>query len=143
MTDASLPPSSPPADDLAAKTATEYPDGADLVVRTSAHDEGFWDRHPAVERYRVLIAPERAGASDWEVLVWIKPSSEFVAPVDSGEAAPPDRAADLDFVFDTAHDAALLASHPDVIARAEDLQLNEHATGAERRLRLWLADART
>lgn len=143
MTDASLPISPPPTDvpAPAGKTAPTYPDGADLLVRSAAHDEGFWDRHPAVERYRVVVAPEQADATEWRVLVWLKPSSEPLHQ-DAGESAPLDRPADLDFVFDTAHDAAILANHPDVVAKAEDLQVNAHATGAERRLRLWLTEAR-
>jgi len=116
-----------------------YPDGADLGVRAKPHDATFWDRHPAVERYRV-IAPPGAPRDDWTVLVWFKPEAVAGSP-GREPGAPPDRAADLDLTFSTAHDVALLTAHPDVLAYHGDLQVTERADGAERRLRLWLAEA--
>lgn len=138
MTDASLPISPTPVEAPAAKAIPSYPEGADLLVRTAPHDEQFWDRHPAVERYRVVITPERVDDPQWQVLIWLKPT--LAQGLETPEASPPERPADLDLAFDSAHDAELLSGHPDVVARQADLQLNEHATGSERRVRLWLRD---
>lgn len=140
MTDASLPIEPTPVDAPPMKTPPTYPDGADLLVRAATHDEQFWDRHPRVERYRVVITPERVDDAQQQVLVWLKPAAEPVI-AEPALISPPDRPADLDIVFDTVHEAALLADHPDVIARQDDLEVNAHADGAERRLRLWLRKA--
>jgi hypothetical protein len=141
MTDASLPISPTPADPAPTKPAPDYPEGADMMVRVRAHDEQFWDRHPAVARYRVVMTPARVDDPEWQVLLWLNADVEPAQPAPSDPTSPPDRPADLDLVFDTAHDAGLLAGHPDVIASQADLQVNAHADGAERRLRLWLRDS--
>ena len=116
-----------------------YPDGADLVVRSGAHDAAFWDRHPDVERYRITVRTQQEDELS-DVLIWLKPGARLDADqaVEDTLAPPPARPADLDFTFDTSHDPRFLERHPDVIARQWDLQLTDHADGALRRLRLWL-----
>jgi hypothetical protein len=119
--------------------APTYPDGADLLVRSGAHDTAFWDRHPDVERYRITVHEQQDGDQS-DVLVWLKPGVCLDASqgFDDGLPPPPARPADLDFTFDSAHDPGFFERHPDVIARQWDLQLTDHADGALRRLRLWL-----
>jgi hypothetical protein len=127
-----------PAAGSSPTAAPTYPDGADLVVRTGAHDTAFWDRHPDVERYRITVQTQQdSDLSD--VLIWLKPGVRLDAdPVFEDGPEPPERPADFDFTFDTAHDPGFFERHPDVIARRWDLALTDHADGAVRRLRLWL-----
>lgn len=143
MTENSLPISQTPAAAPAEGSPPAYPEGADLLVRAAPHDQQFWDRHPRVDRYRVVVAPEHADDPEWQVLLWLRPSAAPLGSTDQDgdRPPPPGRPADLDLVFDTTHEAALLADHPDVVAAQPDLQVNGLATGAERRLRLWLRDA--
>ena len=116
----------------------DYPEGADLVVRTAATDTAFWDRHPWVERHRLQIRDGHARDAEQVVLIWLKAAPTLTLPSAPEAAVPPDRPADLDLSFALAHDAALVADHPDVVASHADLQVNPQASGAERRLRLWL-----
>lgn len=120
-----------------------YPEGADLMVRTTKLNDAFWNRHPHVERYRLEIKDGHAGDLEQNLLIWLRPSAAPTSPPDAEVRAPLDRPADLDLTFDTAHDGALLADHPDVLARHLDLQVNAHADGAEQRLRLWLHDSKS
>lgn len=118
---------------------TPCPEGADLAFWAKAHDQSVWDDHPEVERYRVIITPEHPDA-DWQVLIWTKPPTEEQArPAAEISSTPPDRPADLDLRFDAQEDGAFFLRCPGVAARQFDLQLNEHANGAERRLKLWLS----
>lgn len=122
------------------ETAPQPQDAPDLIVRAPPHEESYWDRHPEVERYRVAIRQGQA-EEDWQVEVWLRPNgAAAVSPeVQEAPAVPPPRPPDLDLVAPMATDAALFARHPDVLARQFDLQVNDQADGAERRVRLWLA----
>jgi len=119
--------------------APEAPEGADLLVHGRPHDEGFWDRHPDVERYKVAMKAGQANLDDWTVLVWLKPgvAADATGPA-TGEI--PDRAPDATFVVHAAHDLTLFSRHPDLVAWRVALGLNEDGPGAVHTVEVWTRD---
>ena len=118
--------------------APQAPEGADLLIKAAPHDQGFWDRHPDVERYRLET---HTGATDdalWTLLVWLKARpGEGVGRV-AANGAHPTRPADAEFVVHSAYDQEFFGRHPDVEAWTMTLQLNDDGAGSVRKVQVWM-----
>ena len=117
--------------------APEAPEGADLLIQGRPHDEGFWDRHPDIERYKIEMKAGEADVQDWRVLIWLKPGVDEGAQGAPDKAEIPARPADATFVVHAAHDLSFFSRHPDLLAWRVALSLNEDGPGAVHSVEVW------
>ncbi len=132
---------SPDPAQAAAIPAPAAPEGADLLVRGKPHDEAFWDQHPDVESYRVMMKAGQANLEDWDVLIWLKPDVDTQAEGLVPQAEIPGRAADATFVVHAAHDLGFFGRHPEVEAWRAAISLNEQGPGAVHTVEVWMKPA--
>jgi hypothetical protein len=121
--------------------APTAPEGADLLIRASPHDQSYWERHPQVRTYKVSIRAGEAQLSLWDVLVWLTPEAEprrDAVPVNS---AIPDRPADATFIVHATYDLGFFAVQPDVIAWRASLALNDDGPGAVHHIEVWMSSS--
>ncbi|CAN5485592.1 hypothetical protein BH10PSE3_BH10PSE3_03880 [soil metagenome] len=119
--------------------APQAPEGADLLVIATPHDESFWDLHPDVESYKVVMRAGEADLEEWTVLVWLKPQVGQEPSVVAANDDVPSRAADAIFTVHAAHDLEFFGRHPGVEAWKVDLQLNEAGPGSSHKVHVWMA----
>jgi hypothetical protein len=127
--------------DPAAPASSTAPtaEGADLLIKTGPHDEGFWNRHPDVARCEVTMRADRSPIDDWTVLIWLKPGdSPPPAAIDTNGAIPP-RSADAEFVVHSVHDMGFFSRHPDLVAWRISLSLNEDGPAGTHYVQVWMA----
>lgn len=119
--------------------APQAPEGADLLVTATPHDERFWDLHPDVDTYKVVMHAGEADLEEWTVLVWLKPQVELARSLVADNTDVPSRPADATFTIHAAHDQEFFGRHPGLEAWKVDLQLNEHGPGAARKVQVWMS----
>ena len=119
--------------------APQAPEGADLQVTATPHDASFWDLHPDVETYKVVMPAGAADLEEWTVLVWLKPQGGQEPPVVAANRDVPTRPSDATFTIHAAHDQEFFGRHPGVEAWKLDLQLNEAGPGSSHKIQVWMA----
>lgn len=132
---------SPDPAQAAAMPAPAAPEGADLLIRGKPHDQAFWEQHPEVETYRVIMKAGQANLEDWDVLIWLKPDVATDAARLSHKAEIPERAADATFVVHAAHDLGFFDRHPEVDTWRAAISLNEQGPGAVHTVEVWIKPA--
>ncbi len=121
--------------------APPAPEGADLMVIATPHDESFWDLHPDVETYKVVMHAGEADLEEWTVLVWLKARVGQEPSVVAASNDVPSRPADATFTIHAAHDQEFFGRHRGVEAWKLDLRLNEAGPSSSHRVQVWMAPA--